>query len=129
MSRWRHFQREEFACKCGCGQNGTKDEFIDKLDKARHYARVPFPINSGFRCKEYDRLFGGKANHTGWAADISATTSRNRFWIVVGLVLAGFRRFGIAETFVHCDITPGKPKWVLWLYANNEETKADQSDE
>jgi hypothetical protein len=117
----KHFQPDEFACKCGCGKGYAQmePEFLDKLDRAREYASTPFTLTSAFRCINHNITAGGKpdsAHRFGWGVDIKCIDSRFRFLIVNGLIRAGFDRIGIAPTFIHADCDPNKPEWVLWTY-------------
>jgi len=114
----RYFTLSEFKCPC-CGQVIIKRELLNLLDKARDIAGIPFKINSGYRCEKHNKEVGGKPNSShlqGYAADISATTSRHRYLIVNALLKAGASRIGIAENFVHVDCDISKPKNVIWLY-------------
>ena len=116
----RYFDISEFDSpdEPGSGQY-MDDEFLEMLDNARHMAGIPFIINSGYRTKEHNRKVGGRSNSAhlaGFAADISATTSRQRMWIVGSLLEAGFNRIGIASTFIHVDNDPTKPEEVMWTY-------------
>jgi uncharacterized protein YcbK (DUF882 family) len=116
----RHFNISEFDSpdEPGSGQY-MDDEFLEMLDNARHMAGIPFKINSGYRTKEHNREVGGLRNSAhldGFAADISATTSRERMWIVASLLEAGFNRIGIGKTFIHVDNDPHKPEEVMWHY-------------
>jgi len=91
---------------------------VRKLDVAREVAGIPFIITSGYRCGVHNKSVGGVNNspHTkGLAADIAVTSGFNRFRIVQGLIVAGFRRIGIGHTFIHCDIALDRPN-NLWLY-------------
>ena len=59
MINWsevKHFKQEEFTCKCGCGFNNINDELVLLLDIARGLAKVPFSINSAYRCEKHNRL-------------------------------------------------------------------------
>jgi len=99
-------------------------KFLQKLDDARVFAGVPFKINSGFRTKKYNedlirRKY--KASRTsshlkGLAADIHCTDSDKRWKIINGLLRAGFRRLGIADTFIHVDLDTEKSQNVIWKY-------------
>ena len=116
----KHFDISEFDSpdEPGSGQY-MDDEFLEMLDKARELAGIPFVINSGYRTKEHNRAVGGLRNSAhldGFAADISATTSRQRMWIVASLLEVGFNRIGIGETFIHVDNDPNKPEEVMWCY-------------
>jgi zinc D-Ala-D-Ala carboxypeptidase len=114
----QHFELDEFKCPC-CQKNEIKNTLVLKLDMARHYAGVPFRVNSGFRCPQHNKAVGGVPNSShpaGWAADIAATNSVLRFKILSGLIKAGFHRIGIANTFIHADYDPIKPAGVIWIY-------------
>jgi len=63
---------------------------------------------------------GGTENSShlrGFAADIHATSSADRFKILSALIEVGFNRIGIAKTFIHVDADPIKTKDVIWTYA------------
>ena len=114
----KYFSKDEFACPC-CGMNGMKQEFADKLDDARGRAGVPFKINSGYRCVAHNKAVGGSLTSShldGWAVDIEAKSSRQRFKIIEGLIGAGIKRIGIGKTFIHADDDPDKSPEVAWLY-------------
>ena len=93
--------------------------FLYMLDKARDIAGIPFIIESGYRCEKHNREVGGKpdsAHLYGLASDIRATTSRQRFLIVNSLLEVGFKRIGVAKTFIHVDNDSTKPQNVMWVY-------------
>lgn len=116
----RYFRMEEFQCKCGCKSNGMQASTIEKLEKAREKADIPFSITSGYRCKAHNRAVGGKSGgaHTlGYAVDIGASVSPNRYLVVKSLLDAGFTRIGIGKNFIHADDDPSKPPNVMWEYA------------
>jgi len=92
--------------------------FLDKLDKARTEAGIPFKINSGYRTENHNKKVKGKflSSHLiGRAADIHCTDSRSRWIIVKALINQSFSRIGIANTFIHVDDDPDKSACV-WLY-------------
>jgi hypothetical protein len=51
----------------------------------------------------------------GRAADIHCTNTGKRLKIIEALSMVGFRRFGIAKTFIHVDNDDQK-KPAIWLY-------------
>ena len=120
----RYFDYSEFDCRCGnCSVRGEDmdSEFLEMLDEARTYAGVPFKINRGVSCPAHNAAVGGSETsshlpHKACAADIEADTSMLRFAIIEGLLRAGFRRIGIAPTFIHADSDEEKPAGVAWLY-------------
>ena len=117
----KHFKLSEFKCPC-CGRADMQQEFLDKIDKARDIAGIPFVITSGFRCPKHNKEVGGRPNsaHTkGLAADIKCINSRDRFRMVKALLEAGFTRIGVGKDFIHADIDKSKPQEVIWTYYGN----------
>jgi zinc D-Ala-D-Ala carboxypeptidase len=120
----KHFQLNEFDCKCGeCSYKGDNMDidFMLKLDRARELADIPFKITSGARCLEHNKSIGGvpKSSHCNIpcnASDISATDSTKRFKIVENLIKAGFTRIGIGKNFIHCDTDKLKSQRICWHY-------------
>jgi uncharacterized protein YcbK (DUF882 family) len=115
----KYFKIEEFTCKCGCGKAEMMPSTLEKLDKARELAGVPFKINSGYRCDAHNASVGGKsegAHTSGYAIDIEASVSPSRLKIVKALLDVGFTRVGIANSFIHADDDPTKPQNVMWVY-------------
>ena len=117
---YEYFKEEEFDSPDLPGSGSRmQPDLLHKLTAARVAAGIPFKINSGYRTIPHNAKVGGKANssHTqGWAVDISATSSQQRFIILEALLLAGFTRIGIAKTFIHADCDPNKASKVAWLY-------------
>jgi len=115
----KHFSKKEFTCKCGCDETFINDELLIMLDKAREFARIPFIINSGYRCENHpESIRYNKSSHIkGLAADIKCTDSKNRAIMMDALVYAGFERFGLDKRFIHVDIDNlEKPSPTIWLY-------------
>lgn len=116
----RYFTLDEFDSPDLPGSGAQmQPEFLAKLDEARHIAGVPFRINSGVRSEAWNQRVNGSkgSSHlTGWAADIQATTSNRRYLVLSALIRVGFRRIGIADTFIHVDMDPDKPQNISWLY-------------
>lgn len=101
-----------------CSLSDMSDELLERLDTARAYLGAPIFINSAYRSKEYELQHGreGTSSHVlGLAVDIRCNTSEYRLQLVKSLFRAGFRRIGIARSFVHVDIDKNKPH-SLWLY-------------
>ena len=92
-----------------------------KANRAREIADIPFNVTSGFRCLKHNRQIGSTSdNHTrGFAMDVMANNSRQRFIILEALIKAGFKRIGIHKTFIHFDDNPDGTPEVLWLYEGN----------
>lgn len=116
----KYFELSEFDSPDEKGSGAKMDQaFLVKLDSARYLANEPFIINSGYRTPERNKKVNGKPNSShlkGVAVDIKATNSKTRFKIVEALLLVGFKRIGIADTFIHVDDDKKKVKEVIWTY-------------
>jgi zinc D-Ala-D-Ala carboxypeptidase len=115
----KHFQLSEFDSPDieGSGKDMCPD-FLEMIDRARDIAGIPFKINSGMRSKAWNEHIGGRIGSShlkGCAADVHCNNSGNRSKIVSALIQAGFRRIGIANTFIHADCDNDKPN-AIWLY-------------
>jgi uncharacterized protein YcbK (DUF882 family) len=122
MSNYRFFTDNDFSrlpCTPACSISDMHQLTLQKLDRARGLAGMPFIINSAYRTKAHELSRGrnGTSSHiTGRAVDIAAVDSVSRFKIVKALIEAGFNRIGVHASFIHADDDPGKPGGVLWLY-------------
>ena len=115
-----YFKLTEFDSpdEVGSGYRMDKD-FLYKLDTARGIAGIPFKINSGYRTEAHNTLVGGRVGSShkkGLAVDIAYYGSRERYLILNALMHVGITRFGIAKTFIHCDVDKSKDPDVIWLY-------------
>lgn len=115
-----HFDRSEFACKCGCGFDKVSTELVEQLERLRLFLRRPVTINSGCRCPARNAAEGGKqdsAHLTGEAADIACVDSHTR-WEMKRLIYtwAMFNRVGTGKTFLHVDVSETLPQEVEWTY-------------
>ncbi len=120
MQQTRNFKPQEFMCPC-CNKEYMNLEFITLLQLARTLADIPFNINSGWRCKQHNKDVGGSPTSShliGHAADIEANGNNKRFVIISALLNVGFKRIGIASTFIHVDndSTGLKNEKLIWLY-------------
>lgn len=121
--RLNYFNPEQdpllYRCACGDCDARPTPQLLLFLDKARHYARIPFIITSGPRCHDHNIEVGGSktSEHiTGQAADVRAQTSRERFFIVDAALKTGFERIGIGRDFIHLGLSPNHDSQVIWLY-------------
>jgi hypothetical protein len=102
----------------GSGANMQFDVVVE-LDLMRGELGLPLIVNSGYRTKVHNDVIHGEPNSAhlrGWAVDLQANTKMFRSQIVRQAILHGFRRIGMAETFVHLDKDPSLPAPVLWMY-------------
>ena len=120
FSHIRHFEPEEFDSPDAPGSWQEMElQFVERLDAARESADIPFPIWSGYRTEEHNRVVGGvpeSAHRKGLAVDIKVTGSRQRYMIVHALLEEGFHRIGIGEDFIHVDGDKSKDEQVIWTY-------------
>ena len=114
-----HFDIQEFddptLQNSGINMDAT---FLQMLDDARGIAGIPFTITSGYRTKEHNEKVGGVSNSShlvGKAADIKVGNGSERYIILNALIQAGFRRLGVAQSFLHCDNDESKANSV-WTY-------------
>ncbi len=111
-------KKEDLNCP-DCGINNASDFLIAMLDLAEKKYNKPFIYNSGCRCKKHNKKVKGSETSShlrGLAVDISCKNSRDRFLIVVSLILSGFNRLKVGETYIHADIDGAKFPNCLWLY-------------
>ena len=121
----KYFKHSEFDSPDLKG-SGDKmsSEFLELLDEAREIAEIPFKINSGFRTPAHHDSLTKRGYKTaknsphlkGLAADISVTNSSNRWVVLNSLLLVGFTRFGIADTFIHVDLDTERKQNIIWTY-------------
>lgn len=117
---YKYFTDEEFRkATPSCSLSDMDENFMSKLDLARDIAGVPFIVSSAFRSKEYEKKKGrsGTSRHTlGIAMDIRCYDNALRFRIVNALLSVGFRRIGIASSFIHVDDGYPTSSPLIWLY-------------
>jgi uncharacterized protein YcbK (DUF882 family) len=73
MSLSKHFNRKEFACRCGCGFDTVDSMTLEALESIRQHFDKPVNVTSGCRCLVHNKAVGGseRSQHTkGRAADI-----------------------------------------------------------
>ena len=113
----KHFKKEEFSCRCGCGLNIINKDLVKKLDKARDLANTSFFITSACRCISHNNSIKGSITSShldGLAVDIDIESSSKRYKVLYSLFAVGFSRIGIYSDFVHADIDIEKPKNMIW---------------
>lgn len=105
----KHFLPEEIE--------GLDLKLVGMLDDARDRAGVPFVITSGKRSHDANLAAGGVEDSShlrGLAVDIQCLDATIRFFMLVGIVQAGFRRIGIYDRHIHCDCDESLPQNVIW---------------
>jgi len=121
----KYFKLKEFESPDLPGSGDKMDlAFLQKLDKCRELAGVPFKITSGFRTAAYNINLGKRGykiaknspHLKGVAADIVASTSDIRYRIITSALAVGITRIGIGKTFIHLDTDATKSQNVIWHY-------------
>lgn len=114
-----YFEDYEIQCQCGCGQNLTPPDFLDRINKAREIAGIPFKVNSWNRCHNHNNSTLGSAKNSphlrGIAVDIVTPNDTYRFVIVDALLKAGFNRILIypKRYFIHVDADETQEQYIL----------------
>ena len=117
-----NFNKEEYACKCGCGRADIKAELARKVQEVRDILGRSIKINSGIRCIRHNGNIGASetSSHVdGWAADLQTKGSAARYEMLAAVIQV-FDRVGIAKGFIHVDVDTTKTAGVVWTY----DTKA-----
>lgn len=117
MIKCDYFSESEFErCVPKCKKSDMDSKFMERLNRARRVAGLPFVLNSAFRTVEHEKLMNrtGNSYHTkGRAVDIRCLDSNSRAVIVAALIRVGFHGIGISNTFIHVDDRQFK---TIWLY-------------
>ena len=114
-----NFNREEFACHCGCGSDNINMALISALEIIRKKVGKPITVNCGMRCAKHNAVVGGVKNSQhllGLAADIKVQgmTPRQLHYIIECLHNSGATHIGglgLYNTFVHVDVRAGTARW------------------
>lgn len=110
-----HFNRGEFACKCGCGFDTVDIELIKVLEHVRHHFDRPVTINSAARCKDRNRAEGGsdKSQHLiGRAADIVVDmVPSDIVHEFLDETYGSDYGLGRYDTFTHVDTRGSRARW------------------
>lgn len=118
--KFKYFTYGEFDSPDFLGSGKlVSNELISMLDVARKKYGKSMAINSGYRTIEHNAKVGGKPESShlkGLAVDIACNNSTDRFKLADILREVGFKRIGIAKTFIHADIDKDKAQNVLWTY-------------
>lgn len=111
-----HFNRAEFACKCGCGFDTADHHTLQILERIRSALGAPITINSGCRCPAYNASIGGatKSQHMlGRAADFTVSgITPEQVHAKAEHILGETGGLGAYRTFTHVDTrTLGPARW------------------
>lgn len=91
---------------------------VERLQLIRDLVGVPLKVNSGWRSPGGNAAAGGvkSSRHLiGYAADIAVTSDLKASRLAAAGYACGFRRIGLASTFVHFDVDSA-PSPAVWTY-------------
>lgn len=123
------FKSHELTCK-HCGEQGFKQQTLDKLNELRRLYQRPIVLSSAYRCPEHNINIGATQVHsTGQAVDIVCDSSE-AFELMRLAVLVKFTGIGVSqrkgrERFLHLDdlldaqikrLNPDARRPSLWSY-------------
>ena len=89
-----YFTKDELKCS-HCGEFEIDEDFLRRANQARHYAGIPFHVNSAYRCPEHNEAVGGSptSSHVkGMAMDVKVKSAWHASKILNGLAEAGINR-------------------------------------
>lgn len=116
----KYFNYSEFDSPDVQGSGQMMDrKILMMLDIVRENFGKPIHITSGFRTPSHNEAVGGveSSSHLkGLAVDIACDNSIDRYDLLNCLQDVGFKRIGVAKTFIHVDIDPDKTQNVIWTY-------------
>ena len=95
-------------------------QMLKKLAKKTGYPIFDW-VNSGARSRYWNKKVGGVRNSAHLipvckAVDIKVKTRKIRKDLVMAAKEIGFKRIGIANSFIHLDIDETKPQYAVWGY-------------
>lgn len=110
-----NFKAGEFKCKKRKCPWFVSMVMLVRIQDMRERAGVAFRINSAYRTPLHNRsIIGAKRSKhmSGMAVDIAIPSGMSNFGLA-GLAYAiGFRRIGVARSFVHVDVGSGEAYWT-----------------
>lgn len=114
----KYFTPEEFQrCIPPCHDYDMSERFMSRLDRMRAIYGKPMVLNSAYRSPEWELSHGraGTSTHCeGHAVDVRCAPE-DRLQMLTAAFMAGFRRIGIAETYLHLDDSVDRVQ-TTWLY-------------
>lgn len=125
----------KLLCGCGCTPPdwviANLKEVCKQADKIRETLDRAVSVNSGFRCKKYNRSIGGAmfSQHVkGTALDLNIGFQGK--WVLaifnIAKTIPGIGGVGIYDTFCHIDTRPRLLNRILAKFGGNRQTYWDQ---
>jgi len=115
----RYFKQREYTCKCPglCDHSMVlSDALLVALDKLRVKIGKPIIINSGVRCKAWNKAVGGTTNSyhmRGIAVDIKVEGMSQKDLAKAASTIKEFANGGIGtyKSWVHLDVRGHRARW------------------
>lgn len=109
------FDRDEFACGCGCGFDTVDAELLKVLTMLRDWYGQPITITSGARCAARNVEVGGKPGSyhlVGKAADFKVKgQASSSVQAKIRQMYPGQFGIGRGASFTHLDVRPRRADW------------------
>lgn len=102
----KHFTRNEFKCKCGCGNDRIDIRLVKILDNIRDYYNKPAIITSGVRCHAHNKAVGGSST----SFHLSTRGGKASDFYIDGV--------NVTELLSHCIDLRNQGK-IRYTYTNN----------
>lgn len=110
-----HFERDEFACECGCGFDTVDIALLNVLEVVRRHFGQPVHITSGCRCEEHNAMIGGSygsKHKRGIAADIWVQSVKpSEVYEFLDGYMPNSYGIGYYDNFTHIDVRKNKARW------------------
>jgi zinc D-Ala-D-Ala carboxypeptidase len=123
------FTSDEFKCPCDCEFGAVPEDIdpnlINRLNMMRILYGSPMLVTSGARCIDYNKEIGGVPSSAHLphystlqcrAVDIAVSNGSNRAMLLDLANRVGFKRIGIADTFIHLDVAWDLPTPNTFIY-------------
>lgn len=110
----KHFDRQEIACKCGCGFDTMDAETLKVADEIRDFVGSSITPSSGARCLAHNVEIGGSKNsqHTKGRAMDLPVPDPGAVYRFLCTRYEGLYGIGVYHSFVHIDTrTNGPARW------------------
>jgi len=111
-----NFDRNEFACKCGCGFSTVDIQLIEMLEIVRGRYDLPITITSGCRCEDHNHDINGSlgSQHLhGRAADFKIEGVEPEL-IANFIIRHAPNKFGVGiyPSWIHLDSRDTPARWT-----------------
>jgi uncharacterized protein YcbK (DUF882 family) len=111
----RFFKREDFACKCGCGQDAVDAELMHVLRHLRIIWGKPLIPLSANRCPKHNKSVGGAENSQHlyskavdfYIKEVTPQTIADE----LNAIYPDKYGIGVYNNRIHLDVRPNKARW------------------